>query len=114
MKVKKIIIRYLEMYPGRIVSNHTFQTELPDFGRSIYGFQHTPETYSRTWRILRRNNNEELLKYGFSVIETDIAGSREKHFVIRRANEVYRDSTGSTEQERSDNTSYRIEKVHQA
>ena len=101
MTVKKIIIRYLESHPVTRIANLVFETELPAFGLGVYGAQHTPGTYSRAWRDLR--TKKELTKYGFSVIETHVEGSIEKHFIVRRLSEVHRDSEGKSEQTGNDN-----------
>ena len=33
-----------------IVASHEIETDLPIYGREYWGKQHTPSTYSRTWR----------------------------------------------------------------
>ena len=33
-----------------IVASHEIETDLPAYGREYWGKQHTPSTYSRTWR----------------------------------------------------------------
>jgi hypothetical protein len=40
---------------GDVIFSHQIQTEVPSYGRSVYGKMHTPATYDRRWRELRED-----------------------------------------------------------
>lgn len=102
MKTKQIMIRFLDSYPGTIIGSHNLQLEIPKFAQNIYGKYVNPETVSREWRKLRED--KEFLKLnGYSIIEDMTAKGKEKKFIIRRINEVHRNSEGQAEQSGDNN-----------
>lgn len=112
MKTNLIIVRFLDTYLNHRIGNHTLQIEIPKFALSVYNKFVNPETVSREWRKLR-NDKEFLKKHGYSIIEDLEQTGKEKTFIIRRLNEVYRDSKGCSEQTGDVHTTDRIEESHQ-
>lgn len=113
MKTSLIIVRFLDTYLSHSIGNHTLQIEIPKFALSVYNKYVNPETVSREWRKLR-NDKEFLKKHGYSIIEDLEQTGKEKTFIIRRLNEVHRDSKGSTEQTGNDYTTNRVAESHSA
>ena len=92
VKVTEIIKSFLDSEllnrENFLMGNHTIQFDLPKYGKVQYGIPHNPETYSRTWRIIRADYETE--EEGISVwekikiTEKSKEKSREKHFIIEK------------------------------
>ena len=52
---------------GDVIFSHQIQTEVPQYGKAVYGKLHTPATYDRRWRELR--TEKRYKEIGVSRIE---------------------------------------------
>ncbi len=114
MKIKDIIIRYLEVRGDKAINiplaNHIIQTKVPEFALNIYGRIVSPATCDRVWRLLR-NDPVYLRIKGLVVNNYYKSGSKEKHFIVRKSIEIHRNSTKQSSEQREDNPSNRSAEV---
>lgn len=55
LTTKDIILSYIKMYAPVVISNVEMQIKMVDFGKR-FNVYHTPETYVREWRKIKRQN----------------------------------------------------------
>lgn len=61
LTVTDLLYIYLKNRIGGTIHNYEIQSILPNLGK-IYGITHTPETYIRQWRTLKKKGNLKELK----------------------------------------------------
>lgn len=88
MKTVEVIKKYFSectVANGSIVfGNHIIQTKLPDYGVTVSGELRSPDTYSRVWRLIRKDRDNFEWE-GFIINEEETGfKSKEKHFRIMR------------------------------
>lgn len=68
MNVQNIILSYVNAMPLPIdIPSYSLETEVRQYGLQSYNIQHTPGTYSRIFRLMKRNN--VFTKHGLDVID---------------------------------------------
>lgn len=112
MKIRTIIVRFLDTFSGTFIESHTLQRDVPEFASKIYGVLVNPETISREWRHLR-SDTKFLRDNGYSIIEELGHKGKEKRWQIRKLNEIHRNSSRESEQSKQDNPADGVKEVSQ-
>lgn len=56
MTVDQVIIRWLQARPLTVVTSSQIETHLPNFGMTQFNVVHTPATYARIFRKMKRTD----------------------------------------------------------
>jgi len=94
MTTKQLIVRFLDLRHGTTIAGHILQVEVPIFSLNTFNKPILPSTIDRAWRELRTEGDSFLANNGYNVSEDLDYRGKEKRFIIRRSNEIHRDSKG--------------------
>ncbi len=84
MNVQDIILSYVNAMPLPIdIPSYSLETEVRQYGLQSHNIQHTPGTYSRIFRLMKRNN--VFTKHGLDVLDVTsrYKGAKTKVWQIR-------------------------------